>query len=167
MGVDFALVYIKFVTDWPYWITEETFEYLPYSGAERKSIGGQNYPYNYPHNYTNTQKGNGIIRNEHYSDCNFSMTIYGKSLNPRVSINGHVYEVFTSVDDGEYMVIDSKSKTIRRYKANKQIVNEFGSRNMESSVFQLIPTGKSNVIWDGSFGIDITLYHERSELLLI
>ena len=75
--------------------------------------------------------------------------------------------MFTSVDDGEYMVIDSKSKTIRRYKANKQIVNEFGSRNMESSVFQLIPTGKSNVIWDGSFGIDITLYHERSELLLI
>lgn len=167
MGVDFALVYIKFVTDWPYWITEETFEYLPYSGAESKSIGGQNYPYNYPHNYTNTQKGNGIIRNEHYADCNFSMTIYGKSLNPRVSIGGHVYEVLTSVDDGEYMVIDSKSKTIKRYKANKQVVNEFGSRNMESSVFQLIPTGKSNVLWDGSFGIDITLYHERSELLLI
>ena len=38
MGVDFALVYIKFVTDWPYWITEETFEYLPYSGAEAKAL---------------------------------------------------------------------------------------------------------------------------------
>lgn len=144
-----------------FWVKEILLSY-PISNGDTKSIF-LDFPYDFPFDYTSLQKGISTLKNDHYADVHFKMTIYGPVVDPMVSIEGYNYEVHTTVEENEYLIIDSVQQTVTRTQKNGEVVNEFDNRSFQNSVFQKIPHGDLNVVWSGNFGWDIILYQERSE----
>lgn len=152
---------VNFVTDYPFWITEKKFSFSP--GRDVAPAQYLDYPYDYLYDYSDIERGTGQLNNDHYADAHFRMIVYGPVVNPRILIGGYPYEVFTTVTKNEYLVIDSRAQTVIRVKQDGTKVDEFDNRNKEQSVFRKIPTGNHTINWSGDYGIDITLFQERSE----
>ena len=124
---------------------------------------GLNFPFNFPFNFAPSQKGQVSWEIEHPTSSEFQMIVYGPCVNPRILINGYPYEVFTTLDAGDYMIIDSQSDTVYKYLNNGTVQNLFHNRGLEHSIFEKIPSGLLNFNWSGDFGFDLTLYLERRE----
>lgn len=90
------------------------------------------------------------------------MVVYGPCANPRIMIGDHIYEVRDILENDEYAVISSKSKSVEKYLANGTKQNIFYRRGTEQSVFEQIPPGNLQIHWNGEFGFDLILYKERS-----
>jgi hypothetical protein len=151
-----------------FWIKELSKSFEKPS-EQSTNVSGLNYPYNYPYDYASDIQSD-TIENEHIKPANFKMIIYGPCTNPMVQINGHTYQVLTSVGPGEYLVIDTRPSRrylpnlcIYRVNVNGTKINEFNNRYKEESIFEPIPSGRNIVTWNKSFGFDLTLYMERSE----
>ena len=95
-------------------------------------------------------------------ESEFEMVIYGLAVNPRVVINGYAYALYATIPQGAYVIINSRAKTIMMYQ-NGTRTNMFNFRNKTASIFQRITGGDLTISWDSSFGVDLTIYHERSE----
>ena len=80
-----------------------------------------------------------------------------------MSIAGHPYRVETTVYEGERLVIDSKKGTVKKIGRLGEVVDCYNARQKDYSVFQKIPPGLNVFQWSGGFGVDITLFDERSE----
>lgn len=135
-----------------------TVTYYEYTGD-----GNYDYSFDYPFDFQGDEKGSGILHNAGNTKCDFKIIIYGPCLNPRIMIGGHVCEVLAKLDMGEYMVIDSRARTVKRVRTNGMEVNEFDNRRKGESIFDRIPQGNNLISWDGTFGFDIILFHERGE----
>nr|DAL83300.1 MAG TPA: tail protein [Caudoviricetes sp.] len=144
-----------------FWIKEKKISYPIFTGAGNDNF--LEFPYDFPFDYTSQQKGISVLDNDHYADANFNMIIYGPVVDPIVNIGGYPYEVNTTVEANEYLVIDSTKNAVTRILTDETIVNEYNNRSFENSVFRPIPPGNHNVLWSGDFGWDIVLYQERSE----
>lgn len=91
------------------------------------------------------------------------MIMYGPCTNPYVLINDHAYAVYTDLEAGEYLIIDSRSSTVYKYMSNGTVENIFNERGLADSVFEPIPSGLLHINWSGAFGFDLTLFLERRE----
>ena len=120
------------------------------------------YPFAYPYMYS-APTNISYILNEHYSECGFKMVIYGPCVDPAIRINGHLYEVIATLSEGEYILVDTRDKSVKKYASDGTVEDLFNSRNKESEIFEWIPAGSLAVSWNLSFGFDITLFQERSE----
>ncbi len=145
----------------PFWITEKNFSYEP--GKDIAPAQYLDHPFDYKYDYFDPGKGIGRLNNDHYADAHFRMNVYGPVVNPRILIGEYPYEVFTTVAKNEYLVIDSRAQTVVRTKQGGEKIDEFDNRNKEQSIFRKIPAGSHTINWSGDFGIDITLFQERSE----
>lgn len=152
------------ITDYPFWIKETTYQYFPeppeavkYTELEE----GIMFP-EFPFDFTPV-RGEKILENPSFTDSNFIMTIYGFAESPQVSIAGHPYRVETTVYEGERLIIDSKKGTVKKIGRLGEVVDCYNARQKDYSVFQKIPPGLNVFQWSGGFGIDITLFDERSE----
>lgn len=101
--------------------------------------------------------------NSHYADCEFKLYIFGACLNPAIFINSHLYEVKTSLSDGDYLVIDSRKRTITKIGNNGNTTNCFNYRNKGSNIFQKIPRGNVSIRWSATFTFKLVILQERSE----
>ena len=151
-------------SDYPYWITEESFSFLKasQSGAVSPWL---DYPYDYPYEYSKVRNVQ-YIQNSNYTASGFRITIYGPCINPLIRIAGHVYELQTTLYESEYAIIDSstrysKDRKIVKVKADGSQEDIFNSRNKVSDIWQKIPAGRSIVSWNGAFGFDVVLFNER------
>lgn len=160
----FMKVKLTIATEYPTWIREKLIPFRMSNSPFTPGVGGQNhdYPYDYFFDYGSDIATNAV-KNEDFASSNFRIVIYGSCINPEIYIAGHVYNVNTEIAANEYLVINSGEKTIELVRSNGEKVNCFNSRNRDSYVFERIPPGASNVMWDGSFGFDVTLLEERSE----
>lgn len=104
-----------------------------------------------------------IINNDSFTECDFVMTIWGFVDNPSIMIGEHPYTVYTTVYEGERLVIDSAAGTVIKIGRLGEETNVYNSREKEHSVFQKIPPGVQSVSWFGTYGIDILIKDERSE----
>lgn len=146
------------------WITEQNFSFYPNtSPAETSTAYYLDYEYDYNYDYTQNKAGRGFLNIDHIAESDFKMTIFGSCNNPRIVINGHPYEVYTSLSAGEYLVINSLNNSVIKYHANGTQDSIFDLRGKKETVFEKIPPGNNEVSWPGSFGFDITVYIERSE----
>ena len=84
-------------------------------------------------------------------------------MNPRVLINGYPYEVLTTLEAGEYLVLNSAEQTVVKHLNNGLISNLFDVRGYEYSIFNKIPSGMIRMNWTGDYGIDLVLYLQRRE----
>lgn len=160
-GIELLDNAIVLVTDYPFWIKERhfSFEKSPETYAAGLFL---DYAYDYPYDYAvdGMQK---YISNQHYGSCDFEMDIFGPCINPAITIAGHLYEVFTTVAEGEYLHIESRKGTVFKISQTGERTNEYNNRNKDSSLFERILPGENSVTWSGTFGFDITLFIERSE----
>lgn len=152
------------ITDYPFWIKETTYQYLaePPEAVKYTDLEtGIMFP-EFPFDFAPV-RGEKILGNQSFTDSNFIMTIYGFVESPQVSIAGHPYRVGTTVYEGERLVIDSKKGTVKKIGRLGEVVDCYNARQKDYSVFQKIPPGLNVFQWSGGFGIDITLFDERSE----
>ncbi len=107
--------------------------------------------------------GRRTLKNESFTGANFVMTIYGFVDNPNIQIAGHPYTVYTTVYEGERLIIDSAAGTVKKIGRLGEETNLYNARRKDYSVFQKIPPGVQTVSWPGTYGMDIVLFDERSE----
>lgn len=154
----YMLVTLTLTTDFPFWVKET---------ASMFKITAENsdyldYAYDFPHDYCLSMANTKIV-NSGFVASNFRMVIYGPVVNPSVTIGGHVYNVNCTIEDGEFLTIDSVTKKIYLTANNGTVTNQFNARNRDSYIFEKIPSGNLQVAWDGDFAFDIILLEERSE----
>ena len=156
---------LKIVSPYPFWCheVEKSFLKSNVGTGHLEKTGNLSYPYRYPYRYPMSQDAAFVI-NDHYAACDFKMIIYGPCTNPSILINGHLYEVTTTLYTGEYILIDSRDNTVVRYLNDGRTENLYNWRNKASSLFEKIPSGQCSVLWNtDAFGFDIILFQERSE----
>ena len=149
---------------YPFWIKETTYQYLPEPPEAVKYTdleAGIMFP-EFPFDFA-PARGEKILENPSFADSNFIMIIYGFAESPQVSIAGHPYRVETTIYEGERLVIDSKKGTVKKIGRLGEVVDCYNARQKDYSVFEKIPAGLNVFQWSGGFGIDITLFDERSE----
>ena len=157
-------------TDYPQWVHEKLISFRVNGTVVEEDEGEQgagekrNFDFNadFPFDYLSPLT-NKTLNNTSFTDCNFKLVIYGAAKNPSVYIGGNNYQVSVDIEDGEYLIIDSISKTIQKTTAGGEVVNCFNYRNRESYIFKKIPEGNNAVAWSGDFGFDVILFDERSE----
>ena len=152
------------ITDYPFWIKETTYQYLaePPEAVKYTDLeAGIMFP-EFPFDFAPV-RGEKILENPSFAESNFIMTIYGFAESPQVSIAGHPYRVETTIYEGERLIIDSKKGTVKKIGRLGEVVDCYNARQKDYSVFKKIPAGLNVFQWSGGFGIDITLFDERSE----
>lgn len=151
---------IRIYAPYPFWVQEAKVS-LPVSTATTGAY--LDYPYDYPYDYTAPVVGTKIIKSDFPFESEFRMVIYGLAVNPRITINGYPYVLYVTVPQGAYVVVDSRTKSIMQYANDGTKTNMFNYRNKTDSIFQKVPGGNLTIAWDATFGVDLTIYHERSE----
>lgn len=146
---------------YPFWIVERKATYQKQDIP--KGSGNLDYAYDFPYDMTPLKRGIDYLENDHYTDSHFKMIIYGPASDPAVYIQNQAYQVYTTIEEKEYLVIDSKEHTVCRVKNDGTKISEYNNRLKEQSIFEKIPAGIHQINWSGNFGFDIILFHERSE----
>lgn len=147
---------------YPLWVKEQSKSFYPDNRNQGEEYEFLGYPHGYPYDYGKQKKGSQNWGINHFAKSNFKMTIYGPCTNPRIAINGHVYQVFETLENSEYITIESRKKTIYKHLSNGTVQNIFWKRRKDSSVFEPLPPGELLVNWNAEFGFDILAYIERS-----
>lgn len=160
---------IEIFVPYPFWIEESTFSIYPgsESALEETDIGYLDGGYQYPYSYAKSQNAKTIV-NDHYAPCNFKLIAYGPASSLRVNIAGHLYRIDYPVPAGGYMVIDSREsqpadRRVYVVDSSGTVTNVFDWRDPSQSLFTKIPPGNVVVDYSREYGIDLTLYKERSE----
>lgn len=124
---------------------------------------GLDFPYDHPFDFAAEDLGAVAWEIDHVRSSEFQMIVYGPCTNPYILINGHAYAVYTDLEAGEYLIIDSRDSTVYKYLSNGTVENLFHDRGLADSVFEPIPSGLLRINWSGAFGFDLTLFLERRE----
>ena len=160
-GYVYSEVELTFIAPELAWTTE-----LIRSFPKREDAGsddGLDFPYDHPFDFTADDVGSIAWDIDHVTASDFEMIMYGPCTNPYVLINGHAYTVYTDLEAGEYLVIDSRAYTATKYLSNGTTQNMFNERGLADSIFEKIPSGLLRINWSGDFGFDLTLFLERRE----
>lgn len=142
----------------PYWINKSTHTFHSYGITSNYN---KRYPGRYPYRYANGLTNNYIV-NPNYTPSNFQMIIYGPVVNPQITVGVNTYLVNIVLEEGEYLLIDSRNKTITKFLKNGEKVNAYHNRQKGKEFFEKIRTGRQMVQWTGKFNFDITVIEERS-----
>lgn len=141
------------------WMRKTKYEYMP---EESISEGDLDYPFDFPHDYKMHRSSKKII-NDGFMPCDFEIIFYGPQETPTIIINEHLYQVYTTLNANEYLIINSLNKTIYKVLNDGTKENVFNRRNKESYIFEQIAVGKATVTRDTDARLDITLIEQRSE----
>ncbi len=142
----------------PFWVKETGYSY---DMSDIKSSNNKKYPYKYPYRYANGFT-KGYIINEHFTESNFMMIIYGPATNPQVNIGGKKYVVNIVLEEGERLEIDTGAETVTKIMRYGERINAFHNREKKKTFFNGIQPGRNEVTWSGTFPFDLILYEERS-----
>ena len=158
-GVERAM---KIFAPHPFWIKETKRTFYP-AAEQQRDEDYLDYPYNYKHDYRRESPGMARWNVDHFADSEFEMTIRGYCVNPIIRINGHTYQVFTTLEANDSLVIKSKEREAVKWISGVVSQNVFDLRAKDSSIFKRVPGGLLTFTWSGLFGFDIKLLLERSE----
>lgn len=145
---------------YPFWV-QDAHVSLPVSSVTESAF--LDYEYDYEYDYSAPVIGTKVVKSDFPFASEFKMVIFGLAVNPRITINGYPYVMNVTIPQGAYVVIDSRTKSITQYNNDGTQSNMFNYRNKVNSIFEKIPGGNLTIAWDASFGVDITIFRERSE----
>lgn len=151
---------IQVYAPYPFWIKEEQ---VALSTAGEVSGTYLDYTYDYSYDYVAPAVGEKNVYSESPFTSEFKLVIYGEAVNPRIVVNGYPYVLYTTIPAGSYVIIDSKQRTIMMYGSGGQKTNIFDFRNKTDSIFEKLPAGNLSIVWDSTFGADLTIYREQAE----
>lgn len=155
-------VSLTLTTDYPLWVKESTFAFRKHGASDGTTGQDLDFYFDFPFDYS-SGVGRASLNNTAFVGSNFRMHIYGACVNPTVFVDGHAYTVNCTVAENEYLTIDSLTKKIFVTHNSGETTNVFHCRDRESYIFEKIPAGKNAISWSGEFGVDITIFEERSE----
>ena len=84
-------------------------------------------------------------------------------LTHNFKINNNIYQVNSTIEEAEYIEINTFDKTIFKYSNYGDKTNIFNLRNKEYNVFEPIPNGPINITANGDFKVDIICIERRGE----
>lgn len=146
------------------WIRQKQYILPAYASSKSSKKDIKKYKYSYPYIYS-TNKGTISIVNESLSDSDFILRFYGECSNPYIKVGNILYQVNTTLADGEYLEIDSSNNTITGFDKYGNKRNLFYYRDMQSrsDFFVKIPSGLSEASWSGSFNAELIVFDKRGE----
>lgn len=130
------------------------------------------YPYDYPWDYIISGQRRfttGSIAPFDFKIV-FSGPIYPSAeLIVSAGATAHTYRVYTTVEQGEYLTVDSREKKIYLTKINGEVINKYSDRDRNNYIFEKMPVenGISRIISEPEYLITVTAYVERSEPMWI
>lgn len=160
-GYVYAEAELTFIAPELAWTTEVSRSFPKRTTAEADN--GLDFPYDHPFDFAAEDLGAVAWEINHVRSSEFQIIVYGPCTNPYILINGHEYAVYTDLEAGEYLIIDSRDSTVYKYLSNGTVENLFHERGLEDSIFEKIPSGLLRINWSGDFGFDLTLFLERRE----
>ena len=152
----FLVMSVKLVAAYPYWCSERRYVF-----SAGRSSSDEDYPYDYPYEYLSTLETDDLI-NAHYAPTPFRLYIYGPCVEPALYINNHLYQVHATLEENEYVIVDSRDRTLVKVDRDRSQKNIFDSREKGSDIFAPIQSGSNPMVWDGTFFFDLVLIAERS-----
>jgi len=155
----FIQLKLSLITDACYWINELKFVR---SSTDDPMIGSLDHPYDYLFDYNIRNINSTNIYNESLEESDFEIVIQGYCENPSFTIGNNIYSINITVDDGELLVINSMNKTCI-VKSNGIIRNVYKYRDRENYIFKKIVSGTNELIWNGRYPFELTVYQRRSE----
>jgi len=124
----------------------------------------RDYPKDYFMDYVPSGGINRLI-SDSFVPFDFEIVFQGPVTDPQVICGGNVYRVFTQLEEGETLTINSLSKKIFKTKLNGEVVNEFSRRDRENYIFAKMPATSGSTYIEHTEGtiVSIRAYTERSE----
>lgn len=160
-GVDYLKNSVAIVPRYPFWICEQKYLFRYIVSPDKIFL---DYPLDYPYDYASEHDTHkDVINNTHYCACHFQAIFYGPCIDPAFVVDSHPYAVMTTLEEGEYLRLDTRDRTITKVTNTGDEVNEFNNQRRDVSIFEKISPGLHTVTWNGTYGIDVVLYEERSE----
>lgn len=150
---------IQIYAPYPFWRQEQVISLSP---SSEQTSGFLDFPFDFPFDFTAPTSGRRVVHSDFPFESEYKMVIYGIAVNPRIVVNGYAYVLYATIPAGAYVVIDSRARTIMMYQ-NGTKTDLFNFRNKTNSIFKKIPAGNLDISWDASYGVDLTIYRERSE----
>lgn len=148
----------------PHWLRDTTYVY-----TERHEGGrGLDFEYDFSYDY-GYAPSTVIIQNDNYLPADAVIRVFGPVTDPSVEIGQNAYSVGVTLEQGDYLEISTADKTVRVVRLTGEVENAFPDiegEYMEGSgsyVFERVPTGQSDVTWDGNFDFDIVVTERRDE----
>lgn len=155
---------IAIVSGTAVWITESTKSFTTAGSQAGAGYEFLDYPYDYDYDYAPDFYPPEIINIDHYADCKFLLKIYGPAIDPSVTINGIERKVYVTLEEGQYLLIDVRDKTVKRILIDGTALDAFDNRKKAGkSIFIPMVPGLNEIVWNHSFGFDLTIFKERSE----
>lgn len=153
---------VNIFAPYPFWLKDETisFSSQEYDPATYPWL---DYNYGYDYDFMPDPVGVSQVVVDTPGSCEFKLIMFGPAAPPSVKIGGIWRSADVALDTGDYLAIDSRTKTVIITRSNGDLVNAFNYRNKTQSVFTPIPAGTSEILWSGEFGFDLTVFKERSE----
>lgn len=163
-GLDMCTYNFKLASPYPFWITECKRSFQKIINGSGESEEFLDYEHDYGYDYTMPYGGDVIWQVDHYAPCEYEMIIYGPCVDPRIVINGHIYQVYATLDENDYLKINSRENSVVQYLVNGTQRDLYDYRvKTTGSLFDPITPGNIRVVWSGEFGFDLILFCERSE----
>lgn len=148
-----------------YWIKENHYNY----SGEKKVEFSQNsdFPYEFGNFDFMPTEIIDVINIDGALSVNFELTFWGPCANPYVIIGGNEYRINNiELDDGEYITVNSQSRTVTKYNIDGSTENIFHLRE-SNKIFTPLSPGKSILTQKSEMQISITTYIERGEPIWI
>lgn len=149
---------VGIATDDSYWIKETPYT-VDFSSSNARTV--TKYPFTYPFIYSAPKAVN--IVNDSFDDTDMIIRVYGTCTNPIVNISNNTYQLYLTLNAGEYAEIDTFKRTITKYSTNGAQSNIFDTRNKSYDTFGKMPQGSSDVTTVGVEKADIVLVERRGE----
>jgi hypothetical protein len=159
---------IKLISVYPYWIRKNTYHYMKQVEIEGKLDYGldgffDGFDYDEGSLDYDTSEEIGSLVNDCIESANFEIIFYGPAEIPSVRIGGHEYELYITLEQGEYAKINSITKKIYKYNSVGVETNIFSMRNKDSYIFEKINEGENAISKDKDLSVDISIFDERGE----
>lgn len=130
---------------------------------------GKGYPFGYPYDYAPITIPSSLEQ-PGYLPSPAKFTIFGAVTNPSIMIGGNVYEFTGNIPFGAYLVINGVNTECYMVNENGFKTNEIDGLNIGTGEgsghypFEPIKPGYNSVSYDGSFGFNLEIYQEESEV---
>ena len=150
---------VTFISVYPYWTKKSTYFY---KADMSESTGTLDFDFDFDFDLDNENVAE-VVENDCIDAANFEIRFYGPCSNPTVTIAGHAYCVLATLLTGEYINVNSLTKTITKINAYGASENVFHLRDRDSYIFEKIPEGTCVVTRNKELPLSITIYDERGE----
>ena len=155
---------LKAATDDPVWRRDYQHSYVERQESEQ----GLDFPYDFPYDF-GTSLTTISVDNTAYLPADLIIRMYGPCDSPSLTVGGNEYGADVVLTVGEYLEIDTVSKSVGIVRINglrdnafDKIIGEY-REGSGSYIFEKIAPGLNNVTWSGGFDFDITIVERRRE----